>query len=86
MADKFNINITIDKVTASHILGGLAQSWRQIPASAPASVASNLKFLAVEILNQLENQGVGVTSQRSGFRSYVNLFRYETYKNLLKLD
>jgi len=86
MADKFNINVNIDKVTAGHILGGLAQSWRQMPASAPASVASNIKFLAVEILNQLENQGVGVTSQRSGFRSYVNLFSYENYKKLLKLD
>jgi hypothetical protein len=86
MANKYDIEIRIDTIIAGHLLGGLAQSYRLMPGSAPSSVAFNIKMTMIEILEQLEKQGVSILQPRSAFRSYAKLVNYETYKALTKID
>jgi hypothetical protein len=76
MANKYDIEIRIDTITAGHLLGGLAQSYRIMPGSAQSSVAFNIKMAMVEILEQLEKQGCSVLEPRSAFRSYAKLVNY----------
>ena len=72
----YNLEISIDSMTTQHLLGGLAQSYRNIPASAPISVGANIRVAIIGILRQLEEQGVDVHKPRSPFKSYARLVNY----------
>lgn len=75
----FGINIKISHTTVGHLLGGLASSYRNIPASAPESVSRHLKHAIIDILAQLELQGEDVLQPRSPFRSYAKLVKFERW-------
>jgi hypothetical protein len=77
MKNKYDINIALDTTTVDHLLGGLAASYRVIPPSAPESVSKNIKYAIIDILTQLELQGVDVTLARSPFHSYTKLVRFK---------
>jgi hypothetical protein len=83
---KFDLNIRLNEMTANHLLGGLAQSYRDIPASAPKEVANDIQFLMVEILEQMDKQGIDIFKPRSPFASYAKLIRFEIFRRELKLN
>lgn len=73
---KISIDLRISTTTAAHLLGGLAASYRIIPASAPESVSRDLKYTMVDVLTQMEQQGVAVLQSKSPFNSYAKLVGY----------
>lgn len=74
---KYDINININTTTAAHLLGGLARAYREIPASAQASVSIDIRITIYDILSQLELQGVDLKNSRSPFKSFVKLVNYD---------
>lgn len=82
MAKEYKINFTANAITLGHVLGGLATSYRNMPASAPEEVSYNLRYLIINILDQLMEKGVDVIKPRSPFYSYSKLVNFERYLEL----
>lgn len=76
MPKTYQIKINIDTITTCHLLGGMAQAYRSIPASAPSSVSLSIRIAIYDILKQIENQGADLLNPRSPFKSYVKLINY----------
>jgi hypothetical protein len=81
---EYNLKITAGYIPVTHLLGGLAQSYRQLPASAPGDVAFELKYMIINILEQLQEQGADVLKPRSPFASYARLVGFEKHLELFK--
>ncbi len=75
----YDIQITVSTDTASYLLGGLAQAYRVIPASAPDKVSIDIKHTIRVILSQLKEQGVDLTNTKSPFNSYAKLIKFEQW-------
>jgi hypothetical protein len=76
MSKEYNIHITVDYITATHVLGGLARNYRDLPASAPSNVSNNLIQLIRDVVRQLHLLDVNVMEPRSPFHTYVKLCKY----------
>lgn len=74
-----SIELYTDTTTLSNILGGLAQSYRGVPDSAPAAVKRNIKRAIEDILMQLYKTGMEIMNPLGPFYSYAKLIEFEKY-------
>jgi len=76
---RYSINILVNKTTADYILGGLAKSLREIPASAPDDIKQGIRLVMIDILEQLHYKDVDIMNPKNQFYSYARLVKMDSY-------
>ncbi len=71
------LELYLSKAVATHILGGLAQSFREmVGTEANDAVVIGIRSAIRDILLQLHEQGEDVMNARSPFNAYARLIRF----------